>query len=478
MTEEIQFGTDGWRAQIAGAYTFANLRRCAAAAALYYRDACDAGHRGLVVGHDRRFGAREFGVAAAEVIAAHGVPVWLTIDATPTPVISQSVLYHGAAGAVNLTASHNPPGDQGFKVRDDHGAALAPEALDALEASLPAPGTEVPRIDLAAGLADGRIRLFDPAPAYRAFVAERFDLRKIAAAGLRVAYDPMWGAGIGWLPWLLGPCARTTFTAIHDMPNPNFPEMQRPEPIPPNTDALARHVRHMAADIGIANDGDADRIGVVDEHGKFVNQLQVFALLAYYMLEIRGERGPIVRTLSTTAMLDVMGAKYDVPVYETGVGMKYVSPKMIETDAMLGGEESGGFAFRGLPERDGLMVSLALLDLMLETRHTPSELIGDIYRLVGAVWHYDRVDVHFRASERAAIVARLREAAPTELAGLAVTRTDQSDGFKYYFPDNGWLLLRFSGTEPLMRIYVESTHGDRVHPLLEAGLALSGTTRD
>ena len=224
------------RAQIGDAYTFANLRRCAAAAAQYYRDTCDAGTRGLVVGHDRRFSAREFAVAAAEVIAAHGVPVWLTIDATPTPVISQSVLDRCAAGAVNLTASHNPPGDLGFKVRDDFGAALAPENLSALEARLPVPGSEVPRVDLQTALADGRVRLFDPAPAYRAFVAERFDLPKIAAAGLRVAYDPMWGAGIGWLPWLLGPGARTTFTAIHNMPNPNFPEMQRPEPIPPNTD--------------------------------------------------------------------------------------------------------------------------------------------------------------------------------------------------------------------------------------------------
>jgi phosphomannomutase len=475
--EVVAFGTDGWRGRIGEDYTFANLRRVAAAAALWYREQADGGRRGVVIGHDRRFAARDFALAAAEVLAAHGVPVYLTADATPTPVISQAVLAQGAAGAINLTASHNPPTDLGFKVRDATGAALAPAALAELEALLPPPGSAPPRRDLAEAIAAKQVRLFDPAPAYRDYVAGHLDLGAIARAGLRVAYDPMWGAGIGWLPWLLGPGATTRFLAIHDTPNPAFPEMLRPEPIPPNTDALSRHVRAVQADIGLANDGDADRVGVTDERGSFIDQLQVYGLLAYYLLEVRGERGAIVKTLSTTSMLEVLGRKYGVPVHETGVGFKYVGPKMLETDALLGGEESGGFAFRGLPERDGLLVNLALLDLMRRTGRTPSGLVAALYEAVGARWCYDRVDVRFPAQERDAVRARLEAAEPREIAGLPVAEVDRRDGYKFWFPDRGWLLIRFSGTEPLMRVYTETPQADKVAAILDAGLALAGVTR-
>jgi len=473
VSDTIVFGTDGWRAKIGEGYTFANLRRVAAAAASYYRDHDGAG-RGVVIGHDRRFLARDFAVAAAEVVAAHGVPVWLTAGPAPTPVISYSVLGRAAAGAINLTASHNPPGDLGFKVRDATGGALAPDALQEVEGRIVAPGTEVPRLDFDAAVAKGLVRVFDPAPDYRAYAAGRVDLGRIAGAGLRVAYDPMWGAGIGWLKWLLGPGARTRLLTIHGTPNPLFPDMLRPEPIPPNTDALARHVRATGADVGIANDGDADRVGAVDERGGFIHQLQVYGLLAYYMLEVRGERGAIVKTLSTTSTLEILGRKYGVPVHETGVGFKYVGPKMLETDAMLGGEESGGFAFRGLPERDGLLVALALLDLMIETGQTPSQLIRTLYAAVGAEWHYHRVDVQFDEADRAAVRARLDAAAPDRLAGLPVARIDRTDGYKFWFADDGWLLIRFSGTEPLMRVYTETPRGDMVAAILDAGMDLAG----
>ena len=478
MSDVIAFGTDGWRARIGEGYTFTNVRRVAAAAAQYYRDACDGAARGVVIGHDHRFAARDFAMAAAEVVAGHGVPVWLTAGATPTPVISFGATARRAAGAINLTASHNPPGDLGFKVRDALGGALAPEALAAVEACLPAQSAQVPRADFEMAKASGLIQIFDPAPDYRAYVARRVDLRRIADAGLRVAYDPMWGAGIGWLAWLLGPGARTAFLTIHGTPNPLFPEMSRPEPIPPNTDALARHVRATGADIGIANDGDADRVGVIDEHGRFIHQLQVYGLLAYYMLEVRGERGPIVKTLSTTSTLEVLGRKYGVPIYETGVGFKYVGPKMLETDAMLGGEESGGYAFRGLPERDGLLVALALLDLMLSTAQTPSQLIQTLYDKVGAEWHYQRVDVRFGEADRPAVRARMDAAEPKAIAGLPVARIDRTDGYKFWFPDDGWLLIRFSGTEPLMRVYTETPQADKVSSILDAGLGLAGVARD
>lgn len=476
MTDEIRFGTDGWRARIADGYTYANLRRVAAAAAAYYAESADGARKGVVIGHDRRFGARDFAVAASEVLAAHDVPVWLTAGPTPTPVISYSVLDREAAGAINLTASHNPPEDLGFKVRDAMGGALAPDQLAKVESLLPPPGADVPRLSFADALAQDRVRLFDPSQAYRAYVAERVDLGRIAGAGLRVAYDPMWGAGIGWLPWLLGPSARTTFLSIHDEPNPLFPDMSRPEPIPPNTDTLSRHVVATGAHIGLVNDGDADRVGATDEHGAFINQLQVYGLLAYYLLEVRGERGAIVKTLSTTSMLEILGERYGVPVHETGVGFKYVGPKMLETDAMIGGEESGGFAFRGLPERDGLLVNLALLDLLIETGHTPSQLLDDLYDAVGARWHYDRVDVRFPDEERDAVRSRMDAAEPAQIAGQDVVRIDRQDGYKFWLPDNGWLLVRFSGTEPLIRVYTETPHEELVQANLDAGLALAGLT--
>ena len=476
MSDTIKFGTDGWRAGIADGYTFANLRRVAAAAARYYRDEADGATRGVVIGHDRRFLARDMAKAAAEVLAAEGVPVHLTAGPTPTPVISHAAGALGAAGAINITASHNPPEDLGFKVRDFQGAALAPDVLLKVENRIPAAGEPVARVAFEEAAADGRITRFDPAPAYREHVASRVDLGRIARSGLRVAYDPMWGAGIGWLQWLLGPDASTELLTIHGTPNPLFPEMQRPEPIPPNTDALSRHVRATGADIGIANDGDADRVGAVDENGVFINQLQVYGLLAYWLLEVKGERGDIVRTLSTTSMLDVLGRKYGVNVHETGVGFKYVGPKMLETDAMIGGEESGGFAFKGLPERDGLVVALVLLDLLLETGQKPSQLIETLYDTIGAQWHYKRLDERFDASARESIQARLTQAAPEALAGIPVTKIDRQDGHKFWFPDDGWMLIRFSGTEPLMRVYTETTHGDAVDAILESGRALAGLT--
>ncbi len=474
MTESIAFGTDGWRARIADGFTFTNVRRLAAAVAQHYAEARGAVEKGVVIGHDSRFLARGFAQAAAEVLAAHDIPVLMTAGPTPTPVISHAVTAQQAAGAINITASHNPPFDLGLKVRDGQGAALAPDELRAIERRIPPSSAEIDRRPFAEAVEAGSIRTFDPAQDYRAHVAQQLDLTRLAAAGLRVAYDPMWGAGVGWLTWLLGPGARTTFHAIHNEPHPSFPGLVRPEPIPPNTDALARLVVQMKADVGIANDGDADRIGVVDEHGHFVHQLQMYGLLAYYLLVVRGERRPIVRTLSSTSMLDELGARYGVPVYETGVGFKYVGPQMIESDAMIGGEESGGFAFRPLPERDGLVAALALLDLVVQTGLTPSQLVAELYRTVGAEWFYERRDLRFPEDRRADIRKRLDAAEPAALGGVAVERIDRSDGYKYWLPGRQWVLIRFSGTEPLLRVYVETTDRRRVAGLLEAAIALTG----
>lgn len=469
---DIHFGTDGWRGRIADDYTFANVRRCAQGFASYLKAHGKAG-ADVVIGHDRRFASRDFAVAAAEVMAANGFRVWLTQGATPTPVISYSIVERKAAGGINITASHNPPSDNGFKVRDEHGAAVDPEGLREIESLIPA-AEQVRRTAFEEAQENGTIRVWDPGPAYLEHIGRLVDIDGIKEAGLHVLVEPMWGNGIGWFPRLMEG-GKTRVVEIHNVPNPLFPEMTRPEPIPPNIDVALRKTVELGADVCIIMDGDADRMGIGDEHGRFINQLQVYALLAYYLLEIRGERGPIVKTLSTTSMLERLGEMYGVPVYQTGVGFKYVGPKMLETNAMIGGEESGGYAFRGsVPERDGILGNLYFLDLMVRTGMSPSELVAHLYERLGASYFYDRVDVRFPPERRPEAKARLDEARPQTLAGLRVVDIVTLDGYKYMLEDGGWLLIRFSGTEPIIRVYCETTDQQKVQPLLEEGLRLAG----
>jgi phosphomannomutase len=424
------------------------------------------------VGHDKRFSGEHFAAAVAEVLAANGFRVLLTDGAAPTPVISYAVVAQGAAGAVNVTASHNPPTDNGFKVRDEHGGAIAPDGLLEIESGIPDIGG-VQRLALDEAMAQGKVAYFDPAPAYLAQIDRLLDVGPIKDAGLTVLVDAMWGNGAGWFPRILEG-GKTRVVEIHAERNPIFPEMSRPEPIPPNVDVGLARLRELGADVAIINDGDADRVGLGDEHGNFVNQLQVYALLAMYFLEVRGERGPIVKTLSTTSMLEKLGAIYDVPVYQTGVGFKYVAPKMLETDALLGGEESGGYAFRGhVPERDGILAGLYILDLMVRLDKTPSQLIEHLYSQVGA-HYYDRIDTRFPADQRKATQQRILDAKPDTIGGLSVTGLETTDGFKFGLADGGWLLIRFSGTEPIIRVYCETTEESRVQPILQDGLRIAG----
>lgn len=471
MTDRIHFGTDGWRGTIAEDYTFANVRRAAQGFARYLL-AQGKRDEWVVVGYDKRFHSENFGAAVAEVLAANGLRVYLTQEATPTPVISYSVVAKGAVGAVNITASHNPPGDNGFKVRDEHGGAIAPEGLREIEALIPQTVDEVQRMPLAEAEAQGRVVRFDPAPDYIAHLHELIDLEPIKQAGLRVLVDPMWGNGTGWFPRLLAG-GKTTVEEIHNVRNPIFPEMKRPEPIPPNINVGLAETVKRGADVLIITDGDADRLGLGDEHGRFVNQLRVYALLAYYLLEVRGERGPIVKTLSTTTLLNKLGERYGVPVYETGVGFKYVAPKMLEVDALIGGEESGGYAFGGhVPERDGILAGLYLLDMMVKLDRKPAELVDLLFREVGPSY-YDRIDVPF-TGERKPIEERIRQTRPDTIGGLKVTGFRDLDGYQFLLEDGGWLLIRFSGTEPLLRVYCETTESERVQTILDDGLRIAG----
>jgi phosphomannomutase len=471
MSGKIKFGTDGWRGMIAEDYTFENVRRCAQGFADYL---LDKGHQGegVVIGHDMRFGSENFAAAAAEILAGNGLNVFLTDGASPTPVISYSVVNKGAVAAINITASHNPPSDNGFKVRNEHGGAIDPDGLLEIESRIPETQEQTKRLPLAQAMAEGRIQRFDPNPAYIEHLHDLIDVQPITQAGLNVLVDPMWGNGAGWFPRLLGGGA-TRVTEIHNVRNPIFPEMSRPEPIPPNVDAGLNQIVALEADVLIITDGDADRLGIGDENGNFIDQLRAYGLLAYYLLEVRGERGPIVKTLSTTRMLDKLGKLYDVPVIETGVGFKYVAPAMLENKALIGGEESGGYAFKGhVPERDGILAGLYILDMMVRLNRKPSELVELLFSKVGP-HYYDRIDVRFTGDSQARKNTIL-EARPETIGGFPVTGLDTTDGFRYNLGDGGWLLIRFSGTEPIIRVYTETTSKERVQDILDDGLRIAG----
>jgi phosphomannomutase len=471
MSGIIRFGTDGWRGRIAEDYTFENVRRCAQGFADYL---IAKGLKGnwVIVGYDRRFHSENFAESAAEVLAGNDLNVYLTDGPTPTPAISYSVVNKKAVGAINITASHNPATDNGFKVRDQHGGAIDPDGLIDIEARIPASTETVNRISLVDGLAKGKIVRFDPAPAYIEQLHRLIDLQPIKDAGLKILVDPMWGNGIGWFPRLLAG-GKTQVIEIHDVRNPIFPEMLRPEPIPPNVDVGLSKTVAIGADVLIVTDGDADRLGLGDEHGRFIDQLRVYGLLGYYKLEVCGERGPIVKTLSTTNMLNILGKLYNVPVYETGVGFKYVAPKVLETNAMLGGEESGGYAFRGhVPERDGILAGLFILDMMVRLRKKPSELLAELFSKVGA-HYYDRIDTPF-TGDRQSREERIIDAKPEMIGGFKVVNLDTTDGYKFNLENGGWMLIRFSGTEPIMRVYCETTTEDRVQAILQDGLRVAG----
>lgn len=471
MTSKIVFGTDGWRGSIAEDYTFENVRRCSQGFANYLLKKGYSG-KSIIVGYDKRFLSENFARAVCEVLVANGLKTYLTDGATPTPVISYSVVDKKAVGAVNITASHNPPVDNGFKVRDPNGGAIPPSDLKMIESLIPDSIDEVKRKSFEDCVKNGDTILFDASINYISHLKDLIDLEPIKNAGLTVMVDAMWGNGAGWFTRLLEG-GKTRVIEIHNERNPIYPEMKRPEPIPPNINVGLNATVQNHADVLLITDGDADRVGIGDEKGEFINQLQVYALLAFYLLEIRKQHGPIVKTLSTTSMLEKLGRIYDVPVYETGVGFKYVAPKMLETDAMIGGEESGGYAFKGnVPERDGILAGLYMLDFMVKTGKKPSELLSMLFEKIGA-HYYDRIDSAF-SGDREKREKMILDAKPETIGGLKVTGLNNQDGYKFGLEDGGWLLIRFSGTEPIMRVYCETTKKDKVHPILKDGLRIAG----
>ena len=469
----IKFGTDGWRAIIAEDYTFANVRDCAEGVARYLKDAGLA-QRGLVVGFDTRFGSENFAAASAEVLAGHGIKTFIFDSAAATPVACHAILDKHAGGAIVITASHNPGAYNGFKYKPEYAGSAPPEVVDALEAAIETgrAGGGPKRIAFDEGVSSGLIERIDPRPAYDAHINRLVDIEKLRSAGINVVFDAMHATGSVVLKRLLEGGA-THVNELRAERNPSFPGMVAPEPITRNLSGLIEAVVNTGADIGLATDGDADRLGVVDEKGHFVDQLQTFALLCYYLLEFRGMRGPIVRSLTSTRMIDKLGEMYGVPVLETPVGFKYLGPKMMEIGAIAAGEESGGYAFaQHLPERDGVFAGLLLLDLVARSGKTPSQLVAELVSKVGE-HHYDRIDVHLQPGQRESAIERVAAASPDSIAGRRLVKKDDMDGFRFEF-DGGWLLVRPSGTEPLLRIYTEVTDESIVQPVLQAGRELAG----
>ena len=477
----IVFGTDGWRARVADEYTFENVRRCADGVARYVAGSGSSA-KGVVVAFDRRFASEHFAEAAAEVLLAHDIPVILAVHAVPTQMSSYEVVERGAAAGIVITASHNPWVDNGFKIKAPTGAAAGPDILAAVEARLAVNGVEpVERRPLADGEAAGLVERFDPFEGYERFVRRTVDLDALKAADLDVLVDPMWGAGAGWITRLLDG-GRIRVDEIHRERNPYFGGVN-PEPIRPNIDEALGILAAGKHDLGLFLDGDADRAGAADETGTFIHQLQVTGLLMYYLAEHRGWRDPVVVSVNNTSMAARLGDRYGIQTHETPVGFKFIGPKMIETGAMMGAEESGGFGFgMHLPERDGIYADLLLLDLFIRERAAGrwpvSKAMAHFHELAGPSF-YRRIDVHVPRAEYPEVKRRLlvdlAAEVPTELAGAPVDHIvalDTGDGFKFFQPDGSWLLIRASGTEPLVRVYTEATSAATRDAMLVAGEAL------
>jgi alpha-D-glucose phosphate-specific phosphoglucomutase len=473
--QEIRFGTDGWRAVIADDYTFDNVRAVAQAMADYLKRH-DLGHE-VVIGYDTRFLSGSFAGAVAEVMAANEIRVALTTSFVPTPALSFAVRERGAGGGVMITASHNPARWNGFKVKSPEGGTASPEVTAEIEQAIPGviAGNRVQAMPLGEAEAKGLVERIDAESSYLKAIREFVDMEAIRDAGLNVLVDSMFGSAQGWTAAAIGEGA-THVREIHGRRNPAFPGMRAPEPIAANLTEAMEQIAQGGFDIGLSTDGDGDRFGLIDEQGQFVTQLQTFALLVYYQLAIRQQTGPIVRSVTMTRMVDRLGEHFGSAVHETPVGFKYLGPKMIETNAIIAGEESGGSAVRGhIPERDGVLAGLFMLDFVARTGKRPSQLLEDLYELVGR-HEYDRVDVTVREDEKDAIRERVAMAEPKTIAGLAVTGKDELDGFRFTLEGGWWLLLRFSGTEPLLRIYAEMPSMEQVQEALQDGQELAGVS--
>jgi phosphomannomutase len=465
----VKFGTDGWRGIIADDFTYANVRVAARAIALYVLEHEDA-KAGVCVGYDTRFGSRSFAKVVAEVLAGAGIPVFLANKVTPTPELSFAVRGMKAAGGVMITSSHNPAEWNGVKYKASYGGSGSPEIISAIETCLekPLPAAETP----------AKIEEVDFAPEYVAALEAFVDLKTIKASGYKFLIDTMYGAGKGYIAGIFER-AGIPYLEFRSEQNPAFPGIN-PEPILPHIAATQKAVVEAQCAAGLITDGDADRIGAVDEHGNVVDAHKIFAVLLQWLLTRKQWSGDVTRAFNTTKMLDRIAAKYGRKLHEHGIGFKYVCDLMLEQDILIGGEESGGIGIsRHLPERDGLLNSLLLANVMADEHKTLGELVAALQAEYGE-HQYGRIDMHIDEALKQSAIRRAK-AGVADVAGLKVLRVETLDGIKFFLENPAcagkpnaaetWLLLRASGTEPLLRVYCESCSQESVQQVLAAAKA-------
>ena len=475
---QIKFGTDGWRAIIADDFTFANVRIAAEAIAAYVHASEDPA-KGLCIGYDTRFGSRAFARACAEVVASTGIPVLLANGITPTPALSFGVRERGAAGGIMITSSHNPPQWNGVKYKGWYGGSGKPSMIATIESYLGQP--------VARPAQPAQIREVDFLPTYLKAIESFADLDLIAKSGMKFCIDSMYGAG-GTIISDIFTRIGVAHVQIRSNPDPLFPGIN-PEPIEPHIRALGEATVANDCQAGLCTDGDADRIGATDEHGNFVDPHKIYSVLLSWVLKRHNDwPGAVTRAFNTTKMLDRICAKHGRELIEHGIGFKFVCDYMLEREIVMGGEESGGIGFqRHLPERDGLLNALLLANVMAEEGKTLGQLVADLQAEYGE-HQYGRIDLHISDEIKNGAIARARALKPgdTSFAGMSILRVETMDGVKFYLDNpeaktkpnaaETWLLLRASGTEPLMRIYSESCSKESVTKVLESArsFALGG----
>jgi len=467
MTETaVKFGTDGWRGIIADDFTYANVRVAAAAIANYVLAHEDAA-TGVCIAYDTRFGSHSFAKVVAAVLAGAGIPVALASEITPTPALSYAVRERKAAGGVMITSSHNPAEWNGVKYKASYGGSGLPSIMTSIESYLGKP--------LAKSAAPAAIEEVNFNPDYIAAITRFVDLYAIRASGYKYLIDVMYGAGRGVLAGIFTQ-AQVPFVEIRSEINPSFPGIN-PEPILPNIRETQVAVVAEHCDAGLITDGDADRIGAVDEHGNVVDAHKIFSVLLKWLLERKKWSGDVTRAFNTTKMIDRISAKYGRRLHEHGIGFKYVCELMLEQEILIGGEESGGVGIsRHLPERDGMLNSLLLANVMADEKKTLGELVAALQKEFGE-HQYGRVDMHIDEAIKQSAISRAK-AGIADIAGMKVLRVETMDGIKFFLdnPDcagkpnaaETWLLLRASGTEPLLRVYCESCSVESVTKILEA----------
>ncbi|GAB4413424.1 MAG: phosphoglucomutase/phosphomannomutase family protein [Anaerolineae bacterium] len=473
----IRFGTDGWRAVIAETFTFENVRLVSQAVASYLIDVAEPGIQPeIVIGFDTRFLSDRFAAEVARVMAANGITAYLARADAPTPAISYNIVHKKAAGGVMITASHNPPRYNGFKVKAAYGGSAPKHQTQAIAQklySLHEPhGMNL--MDYKLAEERGLIRKFDPAwPYYEHLTTNLINMDIISNGELKVVTDSMYGAGRGVFREILSR-TRTKIHELHSDLNPGFGGIH-PEPLGKNLKELITTVQNENAHLGLATDGDADRIGAVDERGNFVDPHTIMALSVRYLVEKRKMSGAIAKTISSTLLLNRMAKKYGLALHETPVGFDGIAELMLTDDVLLGGEESGGISIKGhIPEGDGILMGLLLLEIVAEAGVPLTELIADLQATFGPTV-YQRSDIHLKNSvSKEDMTKRLVDKAPVEMAGERVVKVDSYDGVKYHLADDSWLLIRPSGTEPLLRVYAEAGSEEAVKVMLQKGRELAG----